>query len=171
MPTVEQERDEALTKRVVRYFVPSHAETLVIQSLASGRLRSPAKQEESKAISEWEEWPAARSCRASVLGFLLTDEVCKKNTDPRGLALQHVVVDGLLELERQDIGVPLRLTDCVCRGGIQLRDAKFPSLGLRRVIVVGPLDVHRAHLHSSFMVVNSEIFGTVNLAGILLEFV
>src|SRR5687768_1919492 len=169
MPTLASKRHEALIARTLGFFENlTRTEQLAIQSCAYGEDRECAIDGEPLELDSWETWPNDRKCRAELLAFLLTDEECKKNSDPRGPYLTHALIDGELDLESQALAVPFWLNESVLRGGFELRDAVVPAIGIFDSRVVGSLSAGRLRTVQSLLINNTEVHGSVRIAGAII---
>jgi hypothetical protein len=100
----------------------------------------------SKAAS----WDKARTIRADIVRWILTDARASKLVHPSGIGIAGARITGTLDLSYATVTLPITLLSCSIADGLDLSFSNIGSIDLRRSWT-GPIDAQQALVHGDVL--------------------
>jgi len=116
---------------------------------------STAPLDPSNDPAHADEWPQARSIRASLIRWLAVDQRASQQVDPNGVRVLGARIEGLLDLSLLKIPFALWLIRCAVLDGINLQSADLPALYLNGSRT-GPINAWDLTVHDRLSLANDD---------------
>jgi len=144
----------------------SEAEEKMLRAAAKGEdaLYADLAEIKENKLPDPQSWGKDRTLRAAILRWLCTEGEARHLVDPTGLRVVGAKVDGQLDLGDVKVPFGLAFLFCALDSGLELSDARAPSLWLERCRT-GPIRAERIRVGGVVHLIGGLSNGEVCLCG------